>query len=180
MQPGDRFGQAFVLSGQSSEPRRPRETALDHPAPGQQLEPPFGIEKHDHVEGDPALRRRGGGHLAGRALIDIGQDDVVPGGVLDGGARMPTWARSWASAGVTWRATTSPSVSIARWTLLPLLRLALPEPARCPLSSVDWLARLSRIAAGGASARSCSQRSGPCRSSTMASKPTVAIQRCVC
>src|SRR5680860_392605 len=39
-------------------------------------------------------------------------------------ASSPTCARSWASAGVTCRVSRSPNVSIARWTLLPLRRLA--------------------------------------------------------
>src|SRR3954471_17936808 len=62
----------------------PGEGTLDHPPAGQQDEPPLRRGRCDHLQ-DDAVRLGGLGRpLTGVALVDVGQRDVLAGGVLDG------------------------------------------------------------------------------------------------
>ena len=70
-------GQALIVASQPSEAGQPGETALNHPAAGQQDKAAFGAGQPDDFQVD-AVSRCGVRHfLAGIALIDPGQFDVL-------------------------------------------------------------------------------------------------------
>ena len=77
MQSGERFGQSFVVTGQTAEAGRPSETALDHPAARQQDKALLGTGQAHHFQ----LKAVGVGRLCrlvtGIALVDKGYLDRV-------------------------------------------------------------------------------------------------------
>ena len=83
MEAGQRLGQALVVAGEPAAAGHPGEGTLDDPPAGQQDEPPLRRGRCDHLQ-DDAVRLGGLGRpLTGIALVDVGQRDVLAGGVLD-------------------------------------------------------------------------------------------------
>ena len=72
-------GQALVVARQAAEARGPGEAALDDPAPGQEHEAALGLGQLDHLQLDAVRGGRGRWLLAGVALVDVGQLDVLAG-----------------------------------------------------------------------------------------------------
>ena len=94
------------------------------PPARRQHEAALGLGQLDHLEGDAVLGGGVGGLFARVALVHEAEFHALTGGVLHGLGSLSTSARSSALAGVTRSANKWPSVSTARWTLEPRLRLA--------------------------------------------------------
>ena len=73
----ERLGEALVVACEAPEARGPREAAFDHPAPRQQHKPPLGFRVLDDLQPDPMGGRGLRRGVAGIALIDIPDDDVL-------------------------------------------------------------------------------------------------------
>ena len=84
MQADDGFGQPFVVPNESPEARLPGEGAFGDPAPGQEDEAMFGVGKLDHMQFNALGSGDFGRDIAGIALVDVDQFDVLAGRVLDG------------------------------------------------------------------------------------------------
>jgi hypothetical protein len=79
----ERLGASLVVSRQPTEPHRPAERSLDHPAPRQEHEPTLGIRQLEDLPPDPVLGRRGGRIVAGVALVHKADLDRLPGHFLN-------------------------------------------------------------------------------------------------
>ena len=144
--PATTFRQAFVVSGQAAEARGPGKGALDDPAPGQQHEAALGLRQLDHLQPD-AVRRRIGGRVAHRCSPGR-RRPVRPSARSPPAPPRPTrdLARSWALAGVTSSASSSPSVSTASMdlaALAPLVARRSRRDARSLASIAAWRCRRS-------------------------------------
>ena len=125
MEAGQCFRQPFVVAGQASKTGDSSETALDHPATRQQDKAFLSQGQLDRLQLWAVFGRVVSGLFTGVALSNKGHLlDRRAGFFLNLLANSATWARSCSSAGVTKKASTWPSVSTARWTLLPRLRMA--------------------------------------------------------
>ena len=69
MQPGDGFGQPFVVANQVAGAGGPGERAPHHPAPGRQDKAALGCGQLDHLQLDPMGRGVGSGLRAGLTLV---------------------------------------------------------------------------------------------------------------
>ena len=84
MQCGKRFCESFVVSGQTTESRRPCEAALDDPTSRQQHEAAFCFGMFDDFQLDAMFGSGLCSRCVGVSLIDIGQFDMLAGDLLHG------------------------------------------------------------------------------------------------
>ena len=79
VQPSQHLWQAFAVARQPATAAHPGETALHHPAFGQQDEAAFGLGRLDDDQLDAVRGGAGRGIGTGVALVDIGDLDVFAG-----------------------------------------------------------------------------------------------------
>ncbi len=84
MQTGACGGVSFIVLDQPSTSCGPCEGAFDRPPPGQQHEARPGLGQFDDFKGDAAFLCGFGHLLAGIALVDISERDILASGLLDG------------------------------------------------------------------------------------------------
>ncbi len=114
MPTGQCLRQPFVVPCQASKPAQPSKRPFDHPAPRQQKDALLRRRVlNDFPPNALAVRLQGSG-LAHTPLADESDLFPVPGDLyFTSAANSVTWARPWASAGVTTKASKFPSVSTA-------------------------------------------------------------------
>ena len=79
VQSGQHTGQPLVVTGQTPEAGRPRETAFHDPALGQEDKAVFGLRQLDDVQANAVLGSGFCRRLAGVAFIDVGHLHVRAG-----------------------------------------------------------------------------------------------------
>ena len=119
-----RLGGSFIVLDEPSKPRCPCEGPLHDPSSGQEHEAALGLRQLDDVKGDAVFGGRGGGLVAGVAVVDEGDLDAFAGLCLNGLGDPADLGAVVGMAGVTWSARRCPSVSTARGSFEPFFRLA--------------------------------------------------------
>ena len=130
---GEGAGISLVVLHQAAKAGRPGKGPLDHPASPQQHEATLGVRQINHPQLDAMCFCSVSGLRAGIALVDMGQANALAGRDLHGPARPTTSTRSSVLVGVTCSASRWFTMSTARCTLGPFLRLTPSWPALASL-----------------------------------------------
>src|SRR5258706_4364319 len=81
-------GEPFIGAGQATEARGPGEVALHHPAAREEDKAVLGLGQLDDFEAEAMLRCSVSRSVAGVALINVAQLNVLASHLLDGGSQL--------------------------------------------------------------------------------------------